>query len=439
MLRPFPRALRRVRAPRSRVLAAVLLACCLAPPVVAHADDLKDKRNAVQGDISRARGELDTSSAGLRRATAALARAQSKLDAAQARLTRTQAELGTARILDQQMQATLDKALDDLAEARRELREGRRRMEEQRGQLGAMAAASYQSADTQLMRLTAIFGSSDMDGVTRQLATARNLLDKELSGLDRMRASEVLLQVTEEQVQEIKDDIAVQRAAAAANLVQRESLEAKAAAAASRVADLVSQRETVAAKAERAKQQDLAMLSELEQERDRIAALLRARAEAARKAAAAAAAAARAQGRASARASAATGSGYLGAPVDGYVTSDYGWRTHPIYGYRSFHDGVDFGAGRCGVPIRAAASGTVVSRYYQSAYGNRLIIDHGWINGGGLATIYNHATTYTVGAGQNVARGQVIGYIGSTGWSTGCHLHFTVLRNGVATTPFGWL
>ena len=68
----------------------------------------------------------------------------------------------------------------------------------------------------------------------------------------------------------------------------------------------------------------------------------------------------------------------------------------------------------------------------------RLIVDHGWQRGVGLATIYNHATHYVVGVGEHVNRGQLVGYVGSTGWSTGCHLHFTVMANGVAVDPMRW-
>ncbi|WP_397207154.1 M23 family metallopeptidase [Nocardioides zeae] len=127
----------------------------------------------------------------------------------------------------------------------------------------------------------------------------------------------------------------------------------------------------------------------------------------------------------------------LSYPVNGRVTSPYGMRVHPIYGYYSLHDGVDFGAA-CGTPMYAAADGEVVERYYQSAWGNRLIIDNGYMRGAGISTIYNHATRYVVSVGQHVRRGQLVGYVGTTGWSTGCHLHFTVYRNGSPTNPMNY-
>ena len=130
--------------------------------------------------------------------------------------------------------------------------------------------------------------------------------------------------------------------------------------------------------------------------------------------------------------------GFLNRPVPGPVTSSYGMRVHPIYGYYGLHNGTDFGVA-CGEPMYSAADGRVVAKYYSSSYGNRLIIDNGYQRGVGLATIYNHASSYTVSVGDTVARGQVVGYVGNTGWSTGCHLHFTVMVNGDTVDPMSWL
>jgi murein DD-endopeptidase MepM/ murein hydrolase activator NlpD len=130
--------------------------------------------------------------------------------------------------------------------------------------------------------------------------------------------------------------------------------------------------------------------------------------------------------------------GFLLAPVNGSVTSPFGYRIHPIYHYWGLHDGTDFGVS-CGEGMRAAADGKVISRYYSSVYGNRLYIDVGKVNGHALTVVYNHASGYRVGVGDQVTRGEIVGYVGSTGWSTGCHLHFTVLRDGRAVDPMGYL
>ena len=124
-------------------------------------------------------------------------------------------------------------------------------------------------------------------------------------------------------------------------------------------------------------------------------------------------------------------------PVDGPITSPFGWRIHPIYHYWGLHDGDDFGAG-CGTPLRAAGSGRVLTEYYSSVWGNRLYLNVGLINGKFITVIYNHLSRYAVGTGASVSRGQTVGYVGTTGWSTGCHLHYTVLQNGSPVNPFNW-
>ena len=120
------------------------------------------------------------------------------------------------------------------------------------------------------------------------------------------------------------------------------------------------------------------------------------------------------------------------------MTSPYGYRVHPIYGYYSLHNGTDFRA-YCGTPLHAAADGTVVARYYSSVYGNRLYVSVGNVNGKNVTVVYNHATSYNVGVGQHVSRGQVLGYSGTTGWSTACHLHFIVMVNGNTVNPLNWM
>lgn len=118
-------------------------------------------------------------------------------------------------------------------------------------------------------------------------------------------------------------------------------------------------------------------------------------------------------------------------PVNAPVTSGYGYRVHPTLGYEKMHDGIDFGAA-CGTPVKAAAAGTVVKAEASGASGNRIDIDHG----NGVVTGYFHLSGYQVSVGQTVQQGQVIGLTGSTGRSTGCHLHFAELdRSGAYSDP----
>lgn len=116
------------------------------------------------------------------------------------------------------------------------------------------------------------------------------------------------------------------------------------------------------------------------------------------------------------------------------LTSAYGWRIHPITGKESFHNGVDL-ANVTGTPIYAAKSGTVTVATYNGVYGYYVQINHG----DGFSSLYGHMTHYIVSVGQSVSAGQVIGYMGSTGWSTGSHLHFTIYYNGGTVNPMNYI
>ena len=125
-----------------------------------------------------------------------------------------------------------------------------------------------------------------------------------------------------------------------------------------------------------------------------------------------------------------SGNGTLRRPVGGPVTSPFGRRVHPVTGVRKLHDGTDFGV-PCGTAVHAAGTGTVVNRGHSGAYGNRVVVRHG----DGLETSYNHLASQSVVAGQRVTTSTIIGRVGSTGLSTGCHLHFMARRDGTLTDP----
>ncbi len=127
-------------------------------------------------------------------------------------------------------------------------------------------------------------------------------------------------------------------------------------------------------------------------------------------------------------------SGWGSAPIRGgyRISSRFGSRIHPITGRRSFHDGVDL-ACSSGTPIHAAANGRVVHAGWYGAYGIAIVIDHG----SGWSTLYGHCSSLACGTGQNVSAGQVVGCVGSTGYSTGPHLHYSVRNYGAPVSPGG--
>lgn len=116
------------------------------------------------------------------------------------------------------------------------------------------------------------------------------------------------------------------------------------------------------------------------------------------------------------------------------ISSSYGYRIHPITGNKKLHAGIDI-PGQAGDTVIAAESGTVIVAEYSSSYGNYVVIDHG----GGLTTLYAHNTSLNVTAGQKVQRGQQVARVGTTGLSTGNHLHFEVRVNGSPVDPMGYL
>ena len=133
----------------------------------------------------------------------------------------------------------------------------------------------------------------------------------------------------------------------------------------------------------------------------------------------------------------AASAGSLGAPLASLVTaSPFGYRVSPITGGSGdFHRGQDYVA-QCGTSVLAAASGTVTfAGWHQFGGGNRVVVDHG----NGLETTYNHLSSFNVKVGQTVSRGEVVALSGTTGASTGCHLHFEVQVNGEVVDPTGWL
>ncbi|MBD2568434.1 murein hydrolase activator EnvC family protein [Anabaena lutea] len=128
------------------------------------------------------------------------------------------------------------------------------------------------------------------------------------------------------------------------------------------------------------------------------------------------------------------GTGIFAFPSDAPTSSPFGWRIHPILGYRRFHAGLDFAASY-GSTIRAADSGTVIFAGWYGGYGKAVIISHS----NGISTLYGHSSELYVSEGQAVQKGQAIASVGSTGLSTGPHLHFEVRRDGTPVDPANYL
>ncbi|WP_435745548.1 peptidoglycan DD-metalloendopeptidase family protein [Nocardioides sp. SYSU DS0663] len=416
-MRPFPRAAR-------RRLAAATVVCSVAVgglsvPLAGAEDDLRDRQKQVQKDIDHAHDELEHSSDRLRKATRRLETAVARLDAAEAELADARTRLGAARALDRRMAARLEAAVARLASAREALAQGQEALEAQRERVTDTITSIYEQGDPELLAFAAILDAQTPEDLTRQMGAQDIMVGRETRAYDDLHAAEVLLEVRENNVEDAKNAVAEERRDAAAHLDTMRALHEETRLAQVKVRELVQDRRSARQSASRAKAKDRVVLARLRAEEREIKQKIL---EAAR----------RARQRSSGYQG--TTDGLLMRPSAGPITSPYGYREHPIYHYWGMHDGTDFGAA-CGSPLYAVDSGTVISAYHSSVYGKRLYVNLGQVNGRMLTAVYNHASRYTVGVGDRVERGQVVGYVGSTGWSTGCHLHFTMLRNGEHTDP----
>lgn len=125
-------------------------------------------------------------------------------------------------------------------------------------------------------------------------------------------------------------------------------------------------------------------------------------------------------------------------PIGGRITSPFGWRRHPIFNSRSFHTGVDIGGPNRG-GVRASNAGKVIYAGWYGGYGKVVILDHGQVNGVPITTLYAHLNGTNVSVGEYVMKGQVVGYEGTTGYSTGPHVHFEVRSSGRPNNPLNYI
>ncbi len=360
----------------------------------------------------------------------------SDLADARAALAGIRVQVRAATRIDNQMQERLAVAAGKLLDAEADLAAARDDVLDNRAALAAYAVSNYQSGGS--FSLAVAFDSESPQEALDNLQAADTVLDKQSVTLQKFQATRVLLRLTAERVAAAKEAVAGQRAAAAETLEAERDLAAQAETAkqtvSSRVASLRDVRRDMAA----AKRVEIHRLHTLKAERSRVQERLTRIAE--RRARQHARELARSRQRSTpSTAGIDTDAGFLSAPVRGsYITSPYGMRMHPILHVLKLHDGTDFHA-NCGTPVYAAADGRVISEYFNAGYGNRIIVDHGFVQGVSLSTSYNHLTSFVAGVGSQVDRGQLIAYSGTTGYSTACHLHFMVYVNGYAVDPASWL
>jgi murein DD-endopeptidase MepM/ murein hydrolase activator NlpD len=395
----------------------------LASPL-AHADvkHLRHQQAQAQHSVKHAQADLEESSGRAQRAYAALAESRAKLRAARHDLQVARDHVRSARQQLEKTRRQLDRAKERLARAEANLAREQQAVSDQRDQLVQTVTGFYEGGDPQLLGVMSMLGSTTTAELTDKQNNNSFVLDSQDQILDGLKASEVLLQVQTDEREKARDQVERKRSEARANLEVKRTYRAEAVDAKQRVEKETKRKKHALTLARKARAHDRAILARSKARQARVHRMLMAEI-------------AREQRR---------GGGYHGdtggllmRPVNGPITSPYGWRIHPIYGYWGLHDGDDFGA-PCGAPLYAVASGTVMSQYYSSVWGNRLYLNLGLINGKNVTVIYNHLSAYRSHVGQHVTRGQVVGLVGTTGWSTGCHTHFTVMVNGQPVNPTPW-
>jgi murein DD-endopeptidase MepM/ murein hydrolase activator NlpD len=384
---------------------------------------LRHQQAQAQHSVKHAQADLDESSAETRHAYAALSRSKADLHSARHDLRVARAHVRAARDRLQEIRRQLDLAKARLERAKTNLAQQQQAAADQHQQLVDTVTSFYEGGDPQLMGLVSLLGSATPDDLTQKQANNSLVLDSQDQILDGLKATQVLLQVQTDELAKARDQVARKRAEAAANLAAKKRYQEQAASAEKRVAKTVRERRHAFALARRARAHDRAILARSKRRAAHVHEQLMAQIAAEQR-----------------RGGGYTGSthGILMRPVNGPITSPYGYRENPVMHYWGLHDGDDFGAA-CGTPIWSAGNGTVMSQYYSSVWGNRLYLNLGLINGKNVTVIYNHLSAYRSHVGEHVSRGQVVGLIGTTGWSTGCHTHMTVMVNGVAVNPAPWL
>jgi len=349
----------------------------------------------IDDEVNAAQQELENASALVREVAAELAEIRKKLPIAEAALKKARAELAVAQEKDRQ-------AAEKLAELESQLEITQKTYDQTRSFVADVARTIYQ--DGPLATLEIILGATDPNDFSQKLMAMQTYIGNQNAKIAQLETIKAQLE-TEQAAVAAQKVILEQEKAAALEAAKR------AKAAEEEVLRLIAKQKAALAKAESEREATRKRYEQLRAEQIRLQQLARLRAGLG-------------------------GSipGELYWPVQGArLSQNVGPRRHPVFGYRSCHTGMDLAAGT-GTPIGAAATGIVTAVTTLRAYGRVIVIAHN----GGLSTMYAHLSRFNVSVGQGVAVGDTIGFVGSSGWSTGPHLHFEVHINGTPFNPLGW-
>ena len=400
------------------ILVGAMLVSVVASGIVyagaASSSELKDKLSSLEDQKAEIKKELDSTAnkvSDVEKTRAAL----------QKEITLTKEEIETVKAYIERLQQQIDVKSTELESAQKAL-------EAKEENFSQTVRTTYEQGD--ISYLEVLLNSSSFSDLLNRLDIVSTIMDDNKKIVAEYTAAKEDIQQKRDDLQKTQDE----------QVQYQDNLNYKAEELKSSEEQQKALQESLEAYQKEQKAEYERITSEMDTVSDQIAEQSRKEAEAAAKAAAAA----KAQKKNSSGSSpvTTTGSGsatrYSGTftwPLPGYTnaSSAYGWRTHPIFGTRKFHKGEDIPA-PTGVAIVAAASGTVTTAGWVSGYGNYTVINHG----GGVMTAYGHQSAIYVSVGQTVSAGQTIGAVGSTGNSTGPHLHWEVTVNGVRQNPLNY-
>jgi len=416
-------------------------------PTALASDSAAERKAEVDGAAESARADLEVSDAHARAAADALRRVEAELGTARAEVAAAEALLATSAERDRAAAEELARAEEELARAVAEEAVAVRRVAEQERLVGDRANAAYRSGG-QMQRWQVVLDSDDAEQMLSRLDYLSSVAGADNRLLDDLTAARVALAEVAAERAVARQRVAELREQARQALERDRQAVLDKQAAEARVNALVTQQREAHAAAERQRAEDQALIQRLEAESRALEAQLAELARQAKERAAqeAAQAAARAEQSSRSRTAPAPPVSVQSQPGSSMTrpiasirpTSNFGMRNHPIYGEPRMHNGVDFGA-PTGTTVVAALSGRVVTAGLNGGAGNMITLDHGIVAGRHMTTLYMHLSRIDVRPGASVGRGQRIGAVGSTGASTGPHLHFEVRLDGSPVNPLGYL
>jgi murein DD-endopeptidase MepM/ murein hydrolase activator NlpD len=373
--------------------------------------------------IEQLREELGEGNEAMVRAGADLRLAEAMLPGARATAAEAAELLGDAMRKQEQAAQLRGQAQVQLVLAEQESEAAAAALAEQQAQLARLATEAYQSGGGFHDVAILLDATSPADFADR-LMSLDSLAASQQSVLAQMQAVQQTHTESTAVLTEVRDAMAASDKRAQKELATVRTLEARARATAETVGYLIAARERALAAARAASVADADAAARRQSISSELAASLAARA--------------RQVGASGDGSGVAPRPGALLPPVNGRLSSPFGMRIHPITGEHKLHTGADLSA-PCGTPIAAARKGEVVAGGWNSAYGWRAVVSHGKVGGVLLTTTYNHMEGLDVAVGDRLSAGETLGRVGSTGYSTGCHLHLELYVNSSLVDPMPWL